>query len=129
MANIINLDSLVAGREDTTVFQVMNPNGGPENMANSRVYYKLKREITDPNASAIVDVIAEQPDNAETQIGWISLTIPASQLPISLVENGNITDSVYGFGYQLSAISDRVEIMTGTQAVERGVDDDPQWGP
>ena len=127
MSNIVNLDALIAGRSDTTFFQVKDPRGEPINMANARIYYMSKHDIQDDKADAIIDVYEEQPDTAESQDGWVFLTIPASSVPVTLVEDGNL-EPVYGMGYQLSSSSDRVEISQGTQPIVRGVDEDPGWG-
>ena len=127
MANTVNRTALIAGREKTTVLQVVDANGAPINMANSRVYYMSKNSKADANGAAIVDVTAVQPDDSETQNGYISYTIPAAQVPIALVADGDLEDVVYGLGYQLSAVSDRVEISEGKQPIIKGVDNNPVW--
>lgn len=128
MSNIENLDALTAGREDTTQLTIKDANGKLENMANARIYYMSKYSKDDPNSAAIINVIEEMPDNEDTQNGRVYYTIPASQVPVDLVDPDDII-TYYGIGYQMSSVSDRVEVMEGIQPIIKGVDDNPTWGP
>lgn len=127
MSITINRSALIAGRSRTTVLHVTDARGAPVNMANSKVYYMSKRSKDDPNSSAVVNVADVQPDNAETQAGWVSYEIPASQVPIELVADGDLLEIFYGLGYQLTAGSDRIEICEGKQPIIKGVDNSPTW--
>ncbi|MCK5606440.1 hypothetical protein KAR91_31350 [Candidatus Pacearchaeota archaeon] len=127
MSNIRNLDALIAGRADTTQLTLTDANGEPINLAGAKIYYMSKHNKDDPDASAIIDVVQVMPDTEDTQNGRGWYTIPASQVPIELVDPDDIIP-FYGIGYQLSSVLDRVEVMEGRQAIIKGVDDSPEWG-
>lgn len=126
MGNIYNKSSLIAGRAKTVVFQVVDARGEPVNMANSKVYYTGKTSKDVADGSATITVKETQPDNAETQDGWISYTIPADQVPLDLVSDGDV-QLVYGEDYKMTSTSDAINIREGKQSVVKGVLNDPQW--